>query len=297
MRLTLAKNEWEAGEFLWYKLEIKNVGRRRFSFYDKAWFNSGMLAANSKPRHPGYESHPPLTRLIAVDPEGKPVYSMSVPFGYHGELKMWTDDCGAKDCSSLGNVSLAPGETITTAPSKAAPIRYKRNGMDDPGDVRIPPGYESQAPPAGDRSEHREWRKIAESVWRDGTGRLGPRSENARTIPLPGYTILDRYDFYKPGRHELKVVLAVCGGDIKNAAEVRAQNPLLVPHECSSWFKVSRNLYFTSNTVVFNVIPAKQSFQKSGKPLSAATRQVVLKHESSLERAIRSADSRSARPK
>lgn len=289
LRLSLAKNEWEAGEFLWYKLEIKNVGRRRIEFFDRAWFNSGALAANSHLWHGDF--NPSLTRLLVTDPDGKPVYGMTAPFGYHGERKMWTDDCGVQDCDSLGNVSLAPGQSLTTAPSKVAPIRYKRRSIDDPGDIRIPPGYDSEKPPAADSPQQLEWRKLAESVWRDGTARLGPRPESTRTIPLPGYTILDRYDFHKPGRHEMKVVLTACGGDLKNEAEARDLKKDYLTEACRAWFKVSRNLYFTSNTVVFTVVPAKQSFLSPRKPISEATRKIIKKREEALESAIKAGDS------
>ena len=290
LRLSLAKNEWEAGEFLWYKLEIKNIGHRRIEFFDRAWFNSGALAANSDLWHGDF--NPSLTRLLVFDPDGKPVYPMTAPFGYHGERKMWTDDCGAKDCHDIGIVSLAAGETLTAAPSKEAPIRYKRNGLGDPGDIRIPPSYDSEKPSGADSPQQREWKKLAESVWRDGTARLGPRPESNRTIPLPGYTVLDRYDFHKPGRHEMKVILVACGGDLKNETEARTLKKENLSEDCRAWIKASRNLYFASNTVVFTIVPAKQSFLSPRKPASEAARQTVKKREAALERAIKAGDSR-----
>ena len=287
LRLNLAKNEWETGEFLWYKLEIKNVSRRRIEFFDRAWFNSGALATNSTPRPNEFNST--LTRLIVTDPAGNPVYPMNAPFGYHGERKMWTDDCGAQDCGGLGSVSLAAGQSLTSAPSKAAPIRYKRNGLADPGDVRIPPGYESQEPPHTDSPKHREWRKLVESIWRDGTAQLGPRPESVRTVPLPGYTILDRYNFAAPGRYEMKIVLAACGGDIKNAAEAHArfkeQHNRLI--DCRAWFKASRNLYFTSNTVTFTVVPAKQSVLRPRESIPEAVRRLNKQQDAAFERALK----------
>lgn len=293
LHLSLAKNEWEAGEFLWYKLEIKNVGRQKIEFYDQAWFNSGALATNSQPRHVDF--NPSLTRLLVTDPEGKPVYSMTAPYGFHGERKMWADDCGAQNCDNLGRVSLTPGQSLTAAPSKVAPIRYQRRSMDDPGDVRIPPGYESEEPPASDSPQHKEWRKLVESVWRDGTARLGPRPENARTVPLPGYTILDRYDFHKPGRHVLKVVLAACGGDIKNETEARAKLEGYRLDDCRVWFNASRNLNFTSNSVVFNVVPPKQSFPRPRKNLPASVRRAMERRDAAIEAAIKVGDSRGPR--
>lgn len=291
LRLSLAKNEWEAGEFLWYKLEIKNIGRRRIEFFDRAWFNSGALATNSDPWHGDF--NPSLTRLLVADSEGKPVYAMSRPFGFHGERKMWTDDCGARNCGDLGTVSLTPGQSLSAAPSKEAPIRHNRTGLSDPGDVRLPPGYHyDQKPPNPEAPPSREWRRLAESVWRDGTARLGPRPESARTIPLPGYTVLDRYDFHKPGRHEIKVVLAACGGDIKNEVEARTLKKDYLSEACRAWFKVSRNLYFTSNTVVFNVVPAKQSFPRPRTNLPEAARKAMDKRDAAIERAGRVGDSR-----
>lgn len=46
LRLTLAKDRWRVGEYLWYRLEARNTGRRTLQLSDRFWIDQRGLEEN-----------------------------------------------------------------------------------------------------------------------------------------------------------------------------------------------------------------------------------------------------------
>jgi hypothetical protein len=275
MHLSLSKRQFKAGEFLWYKIELKNVGRKSVRIQDPFWRRQSVLFE--------WGTHS-QTHFEITGPDGKPVGPLRLPWGYHGELHFWSNDCGGGQfCPrELTNIALKGGQTLTATPSMVRPIRPRNpDALDDPGDPRalpaIPPGLSKEqaaALPA-------KWKTTVEqSGWLMGDPTFRP---DPKELPPPrDYRVLDGYIFDTPGVYKMKAVYLPFGYS-KTLKDVESEEWNLRLSDYG-WPKETRVFMFESNTVEFEIAPIpfpEHLFRKhSGvkeTPESLAYKQLVQK--------------------
>lgn len=244
LQLTLAKKKIKASEFLWYRVEMKNVGRKSIRITDPFW---KMQEAA------GHQAS--QTKLEIIGPNGKLVERKKTPYGYHIEHKFWTSDCG-DNRACVEPIELQGGETFTATPSIPAPIR-KRNPhiMDDMGDMRdlpeIPKGWSKEQVEALRKS----WKTTVEnSGYKMGDPTFRPDPKAPAASQPRGYRVLDVYDFYVPGKYRMRMVYRPFGYDTAETfKETAARVGYSVPKYLASegWPKETKVLAFASNWVQF----------------------------------------------
>jgi hypothetical protein len=218
LQLNLGKNRIEAGEYLWYLLEVRNVGFKPVSLYEHFWFTQQSLRTH------WIESAE--IRLEVIGPDGEHVGHREMPYGWHVEHKFWTNDCGnGTDCESRYRSGpaynppvkrLAPGETWSPTPSMIAPVRVlRRDGTDpmgDMGDMRALPWFVEDRlakDPKKLEQERREWKELAESRgFLYGDPGFRPKDKKPPLELYKSYRVLDTYSFNNPGPYRMRFLFA-----------------------------------------------------------------------------------------
>lgn len=210
LSLKLSKNRIKTGEYLWYLLEMKNIGRKPVTIKDPAWFRQNAITGFGQ------------THLEIIGPDGDKAaihryYNPYSTHGIFGKPRFWANDCGGgKDCDELfGRYDdswpfqvVQGGETWSATPSMVAPIRPRRpNVLDDPGDPRDLPEIPKDWPKEKVEALRKRWKETVEEsgfLMGDPTFKPGP---NAPSVSQPqGYRILDDCVFEKPGPYRMRIV-------------------------------------------------------------------------------------------
>jgi len=200
--LKLAKSHIKAGEYLWYMLEMKNVGHKPLTVDDPLWFKQGYAGLD-------WSVTGPQTRLDIIGPDSKPAHRLNMPYGFHGEHHFWANDCGGgKTCDDprLWKKTLRGGETFAATPSMVAPIRAKRPwALDDAGDMRDIPQVPKGLTPDQVQTLRKKWKDTVEGsgyLMGDPTFRS---TETKSAVDRPnGYRVLDVYNFDTPGNYRMR---------------------------------------------------------------------------------------------
>ncbi|MBI5884341.1 MAG: hypothetical protein HZB91_14695, partial [Elusimicrobia bacterium] len=173
LSLKLAKRQWRLGEHPWYLLQIKNVGCKTVLITDPFWVDQDYLIQNYDARPSPFGPNGWLitkqrTFFELTDPKGVELHSGRPSWGFHGEHKFWTNDCGdGKECKTGDHprLELKPGETLTATPSMVLPIQppdkgdpFIRDGRDLPRS--LPPNL----PPDKLEKLRQEWRQSIEDL-------------------------------------------------------------------------------------------------------------------------------------
>lgn len=245
--LTLAKRKIKAGEYLWYLIEMKNVGRKPIPI------NSGFWKKQSHLNETGL-------RLEIIGPDRLQFPMTNRPYGFHGEHHFWTNDCGGGvPCEKVlrtledYDFKIQGGETLTPTPSMVAPIRPRNpNILDDFGDARdlpeIPKGWSKEEIEA----LRKKWKVTMEGsgyLMGDPTFRPDPK-EPAISHPK-GYRVLDLYDFDKPGKYRIRVVFHPL--DTPDYVEKELHKSFAEYLAEEGWPKETKVVSFESDWVEFEV--------------------------------------------
>lgn len=213
LHLKLGKNKIESGEYLWYLIEIKNVGRKPVPLAGNFWFTQDSLGS--------YLDDSSEIRIEVIGPDGDHMGRREMPYGWHVERKFWTNDCGGgTDCESLyrsplardhPSKTLAPGETWSPTPSMVAPIRPRwKDVMGDPGDMRALPWFVEDRlakDPKKFAEEQREWKERVESGgFLYGDPGFRPKGKKPPLELFKGYRILDTYSSNDPGPYRMRFI-------------------------------------------------------------------------------------------
>ena len=251
LRLTLAKRHIKTSEYVWYLLEMKNVGRKPVRVADAFWCLQNAIA-----------SHALQTHLEIIGPDGQKVWPRRPLWGWHGERRFWTNECGDDGFCSCKDGQFAPrrdlkgGETLTAAPSEVAPIR-KRNRyvMDDPGDPRDLPEIPQGWPKEKVDELRKKWKQTVENTgYLMGEPGFKPDSKAPAVSHPRGYRVLDVYDFYMPGKYRMRFVYTPFGyssaADFEDSLK-QADSSLGAYLTLTGWPKETRVFEFASNWVEF----------------------------------------------
>lgn len=265
LRLTLAKTKIESGEYLWYRLEATNVGRKPLLLQGEFWHDQNVLE--------NWTSRRPI-RIEIFGPDGEEEPMRKRPWGYHGESKFWANDCGGgRPCEGFVTPlrkgpwpwsgtylsrpfkELAPGETWAATPSMVAPIRPKNpDHLDDPGDARALPSIPKDWSPQKVAAMRKWWK---EEVERSGylVGDPGFKGD-PKSRPI-GFRVLDLYSFSRPGKYRMRIIYSPFGYAEKPVAREMTQNEISKEEESlalSGWPKETRVFWYETNWVEFEVV-------------------------------------------
>lgn len=226
LHLKLGKNKLQSGEYLWYLLEIKNVGRKPIPLWDYFFFVQAVLDRDSQFIRALLGGVSKI-HLEIVGPDGERVGPRNAPYGLHAEHKFWTNDCGGgKNCEKLYTSPknpeaarmfqypekiLAGGETWSVTPSMVAPVKPRnRDKMADMGDMRALPPFEEERlakDPKKLEEARRQWKRQMESIgYLHGDVGFKPDDKKPAVERFRGYRILDTYDFDDPGPYRMRFV-------------------------------------------------------------------------------------------
>lgn len=193
--LSLTKQTWEEGEFLWYKLEIRNEGWKALELYDSFWFDQQRLGTNMRDRANTY--------FIIRDEQGKEVPNLRANRGFHGEFVFWANDCGAGVLCSTAEFhpfTIDAGGSVTATPSIERPVQTRGVWSDARRCDRLLSPADCEAS-----------RKIVESFWKFGDPRRVADAEMGARAPLPGHRILDSLALPGPGKYTIQAVVDMRG--------------------------------------------------------------------------------------
>lgn len=295
LRLTLAKRQWRIGEKPWYLLQIKNVGCKTVWVKDPFWKDQDYLFKNhweavdlSEPGGRRVTKQRTYFEVVfpqkSIDVFGKDIECPSSDmWGFHGEFKFWTNDCGGgqqckvrriicgpdilepgkERCRADDNMALEikPGETLTATPSMVRPVR-RGSLFGDPfaRDARDLPTYETpKLPPDKLDALRKSWQKTVEDTGLMGDVRHKTDSAKARAALPKGYRILEGYLLWDPGIYRIKAVY-----EPTNKELVDRGRQMDKPYRDLDWLeglpKGSKVFRFESNTVEFEVVGSSTSY-------------------------------------
>lgn len=246
LQLTLAKRKIKAGEYLWYLIEMKNIGRKPIPIKSLFWKKQSHLRGSE-------------LRLEILDSRGEQVPMLSRPYGWHGEHHFWGNDCGGGvPCDKVLRYmedyffKIEGGETLTPTPSMVAPIRPRSpHRMFDIGDMRdlpeTPKGWSDEKVEALRKS----WKATVEGsgyLMGDPTFRSDPK--NPAISQPKGYRVLDVYAF-EPGKYRMRVVFHPL--DTPEFVEKEFHQSFAEYLAEKRWPKETRVVSFESSWVEFEV--------------------------------------------
>lgn len=208
--MKLAKPRIKAGEYLWYLLELENVGRKPVTVNDPLWFEQGHVGLKG-----GLDSR---TRLDIIGPDGKQVPRLNMPWGFHDEHHFWANDCGGgRACEDprLWNKVVRGGETFAATPSMVAPIRPRRPwALDDPGDMRSLPEIPKGWSPDQIQALRKKWKATVEaSGYLVGDPTFRSTGTQSAVERPRGYRVLDVYNFDTPGKYRMRFTYEPFGAE------------------------------------------------------------------------------------
>ena len=186
LKLTLVKTRLRPHDGLWYVLEIKNVGRKAISNYDKFWYDQTHLAKNQEWKLG--------TFFEARTVDGKEIAASFGWAGMHGEYDFWTNP-PFKDPSFHGDgFWMEGGQTVFASPSIPSAIRDRNLE-----DMR-------RGPPGGQQ----EWMEFQRREQQAGSQRNWPGwvqipAERPAWVPAKA-RILTGFHFPLPGRYRIRAV-------------------------------------------------------------------------------------------
>jgi hypothetical protein len=187
----LSKQKWEEGEFLWYKLEIRNEGWKALELYDSFWFDQQRLGTNMRDRANTY--------FIIRDERGNEVPDLLAYRGIHGEFVFWANDCGA-------------GVLCSTAEFHPFTVHAHRSQI-------ATPSIEKPVQTSGIWSDARRCerglspadceasKRLADSLAKFGDSRRVADLKEGPGSALPGYRILDSLAMPGPGKYTIQAVV------------------------------------------------------------------------------------------
>lgn len=261
LHLELARQRWHTGENLWYKLTVKNVGRKTIPIRDRFWKGQDRVSVNS-----GNEFG---TFLKILDSDGRKVnYDHVSAYGYDGERRFWNNDCGGgKSCQGSDEywqpIWLKPGQSFTATPSIIAPIRPRGSALDARADPRalptIPKGWSQEKVLA----LQTEWKKKVEGVF--AMGNPGFRADpNSPPEPMPpGFRITEGYDLEKPGIYSIQAIYAPLG--LTGTPGLYSSNTRDMPDDRTwEWKSLGKVFVYRSNVVEFQVVKSSFSYLPDG---------------------------------
>lgn len=261
LQLKLAKNRILANEWLWYLVEMKNVGRKPVKIDDSFWFKQSELL------------HSKQTRFEIMDPDGQQVSANYRSYDpWVGHPRFWTNDCGGgQDCVDLFKRASWPtrvlkgGETMTATPSMLSAVRPRSTySGDDPGDPRDLPEIPKGWPKEKVEALRRQWKAIVEqSAYTMGDPTFRRDSKEPAAARPRGYRVLDVYDgmFEKVGKYRMRVVYAPDLGpafdweEKEKWVKENLHESLRTFLSRHGWPKETRVFKFESNWVEFEVLP------------------------------------------
>lgn len=198
LQLKLARREWYVGQSPWYLLTMKNVGDAPVMIFDPAWFFQSKMIENGEKEFETY--------FEVTGPDGKELRLPFAPWGIHGELAFWGNDCGGgRLCESYLPPTLKPGDAITATPSMERPVRRDSDTLDG-YDMRAIPYAPDGWPADKVKKLKQDWKAAVDSIWLMGNPRLKTNAAAARAALLRGYRILEGYDFKHPGIYRIRAV-------------------------------------------------------------------------------------------
>ena len=255
LHLTLAKSRIQTGEFLWYRVEMTNVGRKPIKITDQFWCWQGSLSSDFNKAQ---------TAVDIIGPDGEKVFPDRLAWGYHDEHHFWTNDTSGEgpciDSKLTPTRPLDGGDTWVATPSAVAPIRGKDPDiMDDWGDARSLPEIPRNWSPEQIEELKIKWKAAVEQ---SGYMYGNPTFRSTTTpsaVPQPrGYRVLEIYDFDKPGKYRMRIVYSPFG---RNTTADEEEARLMEIHETLGdylalwgWPKETRVFDFESNWVEFEVV-------------------------------------------
>lgn len=196
LRLELAKPRWKAGEYLWYRVEIRNAGRGRLDIHDAFWYDQRVLHDNLARQRGLY--------LEIVREDGSPFeWHMADPV----PVPYWTND--------ISGYSHPSGESSRDRLARALERKMppllsnlifsgarERSARRPPGTVlQLAPGESFVATPSTIKPG-----SFPEGLSFALLGRRGFESGAPKDYPA-GFRILDGRWIEKPGRYRLRAVL------------------------------------------------------------------------------------------
>lgn len=234
LTLELARPAIKAGERVWYRLQMTNLGSEPVAIDDEFWLDQSLLDHNTNSVGSG-------TYLKVYGPDGKlrrPGFEFD--WGMHGEFRFWENDrdqgppknppylaerivqffwnitpvwlhytdsfswlyLKVERKTRRSRVEILPGQTVTAAPSKVAPIRRPDPRTLGVEDARIHPDV-----PPGQRKDYEALLKLQKDFvegWGHPDIVLDP--EKPHVLPHPGFRILEGYFFRRPGVYRIQAV-------------------------------------------------------------------------------------------
>lgn len=191
LSLSLSKQKWEEGEFLWYKLEIRNEGWKALEFYDSFWFDQQRLGTNMRDRANTY--------FIIRDEKGAEVPNLLAYRGMHGEFVFWANDCGAGLLCSTAEFrpfTLPAHRSLTATPSIERPVQTSGIWSDARRCERGLSPADCEAT-----------KRLADSLAKFGDSRRVADLKAGPVSPPPGHRILDSLTLPGPGKYSIQAVV------------------------------------------------------------------------------------------
>lgn len=261
IKLALAKPGIQAGEYLWYRVEMKNVGRKPIPVEDSFWCRQEYFGQ---------------TQVEIIGPDGEKVFARRLPWGRHLEHKFWTNDFGGDGlCAQESRPPTRPlrgGETWVATPSKVSAVRPRDpHVLFDPGDARALPETPKGWSPQQIEELRKNWKATVEqSGYLYGDPTFLSTSAASAVERLQGYRVLDVYSFDKPGKYRMRMVYSPFGrhATVKGEESRLNANGETIEDYLTlwGWPKETRVLDFESNWVEFEVFRApfpKHLFNRS----------------------------------
>lgn len=192
--LRLQKTKVKANTSLWYKLELKNISKKRIQLYDRVFKDPYAIHVNSKLRHGIY--------LEIIDAKGKPLTVQSGNFhvrydweGPDGTDYMYSER-EKKELSALQEQWKKSG--MTTQQRSLAESAWINKLIENKNTAELTNPANKQWIAPGTST--------ATFAWADrGPGEYPGRSDDDRSL-REGYTELWSYRLLRPGKYRMRAV-------------------------------------------------------------------------------------------
>lgn len=196
--LKLHKTTVKMGKSLWYKLELKNIGKKKILVHDRFYKDPWVIHANSRSQNGVY--------LEIIDPDGIP---MKVRRGGGMEKHDWEPEAG-------GMMTLSEGETKELDDLK---IEWKKHGLTDQERSIATSRWTSALIAKKNRAEDGDpakklWLKPGASTTTIAWAYRDPDEDTDRTLEeaqIGDYTQLWSFHFYTPGKYRIRAVYDFTG--------------------------------------------------------------------------------------